>query len=166
MTLPETYAAKPEVTGLGDLPDAWHWSAAPGRDSTAALSDDGKHAFEAHARDSFDEGLAIALLSMSASRQLAGARVRAVEPSCGTTQVVAHPPCPVAAIAVAGPVRVEVSALLRVRTAAFTRGGAGSAMSGPVPAVRTATRSTPCGPSGPDHSGNRAVLRETADRRG
>jgi hypothetical protein len=63
--LTETFSAEPNVTGLGDLPEAWHWSYAPGLDSCAALSTDGKHAFRANARDSFDEGLAVAVLSFA-----------------------------------------------------------------------------------------------------
>lgn len=65
MGLTETFAAEPNVTGLGDLPEAWHWSYAPGLDTCAALSADGKHAFRTNARDSFDEGLAVALLSFA-----------------------------------------------------------------------------------------------------
>ncbi|MEV5718160.1 hypothetical protein AB0L41_30095 [Amycolatopsis mediterranei] len=63
----ETYAAMPGVTALGDLPDAWHWAAAPGFDHCAALYDDGKRAFQAYALDSYDEGLAVALLSFARS---------------------------------------------------------------------------------------------------
>ncbi|MFD5090685.1 hypothetical protein ACFWMR_08795 [Amycolatopsis thailandensis] len=65
MDLTENYSAMPNVTSLGDLADAWRWSHAPGFDSSAALSADGKHAFEAYALDSFDEGLAIAILSFA-----------------------------------------------------------------------------------------------------
>lgn len=65
MDLTETFSAKPNVAGLGDLPDAWHWSNAPGFDFSAALSADGKHAFQAYALDSFDEGFAVALLSFA-----------------------------------------------------------------------------------------------------
>jgi hypothetical protein len=63
----ETYAAMPNVAALGDLPDAWHWVTAPGFDSSAALYADGKRAFQAYALDSYDEGLAIALLSFARS---------------------------------------------------------------------------------------------------
>ncbi|MFG1644413.1 hypothetical protein ACGFMK_29360 [Amycolatopsis sp. NPDC049252] len=63
----ETYAAISGVTALDDLPDAWHWAAAPGFDSSAALYADGKRAFEAYALDSYDEGLAVALLSFARS---------------------------------------------------------------------------------------------------
>jgi len=63
--LTEAFSAMPNVTGLGDLPEAWHWSNAPGLDTSAALSADGKYAFQAHARDSFDEGLAVAILSFA-----------------------------------------------------------------------------------------------------
>jgi hypothetical protein len=65
MDLTETFSAMPNVAGLGDLPEAWHWFYAPGLDTCAALSADGKHAFQAPSRDSFDEGLAIALLSFA-----------------------------------------------------------------------------------------------------
>lgn len=65
MDLTETFSAMPNVTGLGDLPGAWHWSYAPGLDTCAALSADGKHAFQAPSRDSFDEGLAVALLAFA-----------------------------------------------------------------------------------------------------
>jgi hypothetical protein len=63
----ETYAAMPGATALGDLPDAWHWAAAPGFDHSAALYDDGKRAFQAYALDSYDEGFAVALLSFARS---------------------------------------------------------------------------------------------------
>ncbi|MFJ9785901.1 hypothetical protein ACIRSS_40450 [Amycolatopsis sp. NPDC101161] len=63
----ETYAAMPDVAALDDLPDAWHWATAPGFDSCAALYDDGKRAFQAYALDSYDEGLAVALLSFARS---------------------------------------------------------------------------------------------------
>lgn len=61
MDLRALYSAQPGATGLGGLTDAWHWSKALGLDSTAALS--GEHAFEAFALDSYDEGLAVALLT-------------------------------------------------------------------------------------------------------
>jgi hypothetical protein len=63
--LTETFSAMPNVTGLGDLPEAWHWSHAPGFDFSAALAADGEHAFQAYALDSFDEGLAVAILSFA-----------------------------------------------------------------------------------------------------
>ncbi|NGY65996.1 hypothetical protein G7043_44635 [Lentzea sp. NEAU-D13] len=65
MDLTETFSAEPNATGLDDLPEAWHWSYAPGLDSCAALSADGKHAFRANVRDSFDEGLAVTVLSFA-----------------------------------------------------------------------------------------------------
>ncbi|WP_427893130.1 hypothetical protein ACQHIV_09625 [Kribbella sp. GL6] len=58
MDLRAMYSDRPALAGMTD---AWHWSTAPGLDSTAALS--GKHAFEAFALDSYDEGLAVALLT-------------------------------------------------------------------------------------------------------
>ncbi|MEV0066410.1 MULTISPECIES: hypothetical protein [unclassified Amycolatopsis] len=63
----ETYAAMPNVADLGDLPDAWHWASAPGFDYSAALYADGKRAFQAFALDSYDEELAVALLSFARS---------------------------------------------------------------------------------------------------
>ncbi|MEA5362508.1 hypothetical protein VA596_23430 [Amycolatopsis sp., V23-08] len=60
-----TYAAMPGVAALGDLPEAWHWATAPGFDSAAALYADGERAFQAYALDSYDEGLAVALLSFA-----------------------------------------------------------------------------------------------------
>lgn len=65
MDLTETFSAMPNVARLGDLAEAWHWFYAPGLDTCAALSADGKHAFQAASRDSFDERLAIALLSFA-----------------------------------------------------------------------------------------------------
>lgn len=55
------YSSLPGVTGLEGLSDAWYWSNAPGLDSTAALC--GDHAFQAFALDSYDEGLAVAMLT-------------------------------------------------------------------------------------------------------
>jgi hypothetical protein len=63
--LAETFSAMPNATRLGDLPGAWHWSDAPGFDMSAVVSADGKHAFQAYALDSFDEGLAISILSFA-----------------------------------------------------------------------------------------------------
>lgn len=50
------------AVALSGLPDAWHWSPAPGLDFAAALSSDGRHLFQVNARDSYDEDLVVALL--------------------------------------------------------------------------------------------------------
>lgn len=67
MDLRETYAAMPGAAPLDDLPDAWHWAKAPGFDYSAALFADGGRVFQAYALDSYDEGLAVALLSFARS---------------------------------------------------------------------------------------------------
>ncbi|MET9264988.1 hypothetical protein [Amycolatopsis sp. NPDC004079] len=67
MDLRETYAAMPNAAALGDLADAWHWAKVPGFDYSAALYDGGERAFQAYALDSYDEGLAVALLSFARS---------------------------------------------------------------------------------------------------
>ncbi|GAA3116125.1 hypothetical protein JOF29_003939 [Kribbella aluminosa] len=61
MDLRAMYSALPGATALGAMTDAWHWSNAPGLDSSAALS--GEQAFQAFALDSYDERLAVALLT-------------------------------------------------------------------------------------------------------
>lgn len=66
MDLRAVYSSLPGVTGLAGMTDAWYWSTAPGLDSTAALS--GEHAFQAFALDSYDEGLAVAMLSFCRER--------------------------------------------------------------------------------------------------
>ncbi|CAL9489591.1 MULTISPECIES: hypothetical protein [Streptomyces] len=47
---------------LPGLPDAWHWSPAPGIDFAGALSADGKRLLQLSGRDSYDEDLAVATL--------------------------------------------------------------------------------------------------------
>ncbi|WP_326842594.1 hypothetical protein OHB33_18945 [Streptomyces sp. NBC_01558] len=54
--------AQPTAIPLPGLPDAWHWSPAPGLDFAAALSVDGACVFQVNARDSYDEDLVRALL--------------------------------------------------------------------------------------------------------
>jgi hypothetical protein len=60
--LASTFSAMPNVTPLGDLPDAWHWGLAPGFDFAAALSEDRKYVFQCYALDSYDEDLVRAVL--------------------------------------------------------------------------------------------------------
>ncbi|MGH4032928.1 hypothetical protein ACQB60_28790 [Actinomycetota bacterium Odt1-20B] len=52
----------PGAEQLSGVPDAWHWSPAPGLDFAAALSADGRHIFQVNARDSYDEALVRSLL--------------------------------------------------------------------------------------------------------
>ncbi|WP_326754268.1 hypothetical protein OHB56_25325 [Streptomyces sp. NBC_01635] len=52
----------PGVTVFEGVPDAWHWSPAPGLDFAAALSPDGEHLFQVNARDTYDQELVGALL--------------------------------------------------------------------------------------------------------
>jgi hypothetical protein len=59
------FAAMPNVKQLGALPAAWHWSLAPGFDFAAALSRDGKHMFQCYALDSYDEDLAVTIMSFA-----------------------------------------------------------------------------------------------------
>lgn len=65
MDLASTFSAMPNASRLDGLSEAWHWSTAPGFDSAAALSSDGKHAFQCYALDSYDEGLVTAVLSFA-----------------------------------------------------------------------------------------------------
>lgn len=60
-----TFSTMPNATVLGTLSQAWRWSYAPGFDMSASVSADGEHAFQAYALDSFDEGLAVSLLSFA-----------------------------------------------------------------------------------------------------
>ncbi|MFF1676064.1 hypothetical protein ACFVYG_08530 [Streptomyces sp. NPDC058256] len=55
-------SAFPGAEDFPGVPDAWHWSPAPGLDFSAALSADGRHLFQVNTRDSYDEGLVRALL--------------------------------------------------------------------------------------------------------
>jgi len=55
----------PNAVALGGLPDAWRWAIAPGFDSCAAVYAGGTRAFQVYALDSYDEGLAVALLSFA-----------------------------------------------------------------------------------------------------
>lgn len=101
MSLTEAFSAMPNVTGLGDLPDAWHWSNAPGLDTSAVLSADGKHAFQAHARDSFDEGFAVALLSFA--REHSAELIDPMEPPLVLAEGFAHPGYAFDTVAAIGP---------------------------------------------------------------
>lgn len=65
MDLAATFAAIPGATPVDGLPDAWFWSHAPKFGFGAVLSQDGKHAFQCYAHNSFDEGLARALLTFA-----------------------------------------------------------------------------------------------------
>jgi hypothetical protein len=59
------YSGLPGASALAGLSDAWYWATAPGFDSAAALSEDGEHAFECFAVDSYDEGLVTAVLAFA-----------------------------------------------------------------------------------------------------
>lgn len=50
---------------IDGLPDAWHWYPAPGIDFAATLSSDQRHLLQLNARDSYDEGLAAAILAFA-----------------------------------------------------------------------------------------------------
>ena len=63
--LASTFSAMPNVSRLDALAEAWHWAMAPGFDFAAALSQDGKHAFQCYALDSYDEGLVAAVMSFA-----------------------------------------------------------------------------------------------------
>ncbi|MFD4477472.1 hypothetical protein ACFWPU_15355 [Streptomyces sp. NPDC058471] len=55
-------SAFPGAERMSEVPDAWHWSVAPGSHAAAVLSADGGHLFQVNSRDSYDEGLVRALL--------------------------------------------------------------------------------------------------------
>jgi hypothetical protein len=63
--LASTFSAMPNASRLNGLSEAWHWATAPGFDFAAALSSDGKHAFQCYALDSYDEDLVAAVLSFA-----------------------------------------------------------------------------------------------------
>lgn len=65
MDLASVFAGMPQVSPLPGLPDAWHWAMAPGFDFAAGLSADREHAFQCYALDSYDEELAVAILSFA-----------------------------------------------------------------------------------------------------
>jgi len=65
-------AGLPNIKPLDGLPDAWTWTrtpTAPRYSSALALSTDRAHVFECYAHDSFDEGLARAILEFARSRE-------------------------------------------------------------------------------------------------
>jgi hypothetical protein len=61
--LASIFAAMPNAAPLDGLPEAWHWSLAPGLDYSAALSQG--YVFQANALRSYDSDLALALLSFA-----------------------------------------------------------------------------------------------------
>jgi hypothetical protein len=63
--LAATFAAIPGVAPVDGIPDAWFWSFAPKFGFSAVLSQDGKHAFQCFALNSYDEGLARAILTFA-----------------------------------------------------------------------------------------------------
>lgn len=91
----------PNATRLGDLPEAWHWSNAPGFDMSAALSADGKHAFKTFALDSFDEGLAVAILSFA--REHSASLIAAPERPFVLVEGFVHPGYAFDAVVAVGP---------------------------------------------------------------
>ena len=69
MDLAATFSAMPNATPLTALPDAWHWAMAPGLDFAAALSADGRHAFQCFALRSYDADLVAAVLSFARAHE-------------------------------------------------------------------------------------------------
>lgn len=65
MDLASLFAATPNATPFDALSHAWHWSLAPGMDFVAGLTEDGKHAFQGAALDSYDAELAVAILAFA-----------------------------------------------------------------------------------------------------
>ncbi|HET9140171.1 hypothetical protein [Actinophytocola sp.] len=65
MDLAETFAAMPGATPIEGLPDAWVWTLGQTYGNAAALTKDGKHAFHCYAHDSWDEGLARAIVTFA-----------------------------------------------------------------------------------------------------
>lgn len=101
MELTTTFSAMPNVTSLGDLSEAWHWSHAPGLDMCAALSADGKHAFQTNTRGSFDEDLAVALMSFA--RTHGADLIAAPERPLTVVEGFSHPGYAFDAVAAVGP---------------------------------------------------------------
>ncbi|MZE48402.1 hypothetical protein GTY49_36825 [Streptomyces sp. SID5477] len=62
MNLSDVVSGFPGAVALPGVPDAWHWSPAPGLDFAAALSSDGEHLFQVNARDTYDQELVEAVL--------------------------------------------------------------------------------------------------------
>lgn len=68
MDLTETFAAIPNATRIASVPDAWSWCdvpQAPKFGFSAVLSKDRKHAFQCYAHNSYDEGLAHAIVAFA-----------------------------------------------------------------------------------------------------
>lgn len=65
MGLTSTFSAMPNVQQFTDLPDAWHWSMAPGFDFTAILSRDREYVLQSYALRSYEEDLARTILSFA-----------------------------------------------------------------------------------------------------
>jgi len=63
--LAATFSTIPGAAPIGGQPDAWFWSHAPKFGFSAVLSRDGKHAFQCYAHNSYDEGLAHAILAFA-----------------------------------------------------------------------------------------------------
>lgn len=62
MDLAAAFAAVPGAKPIAGLPDAWFWTHAPKFGHSVALSEDREHAFHCYAHNSYDEGLARAIL--------------------------------------------------------------------------------------------------------
>ncbi|MBP2337291.1 hypothetical protein JOF41_003469 [Saccharothrix coeruleofusca] len=65
MDLAATFAAIPGAVPIDGVPDAWFWTHAPKFGHSAVLSRDGKHAFQCYAHNSYDEGLARAVITFT-----------------------------------------------------------------------------------------------------
>jgi len=76
------------VRPLAGLSDAWSWSPVPGLDFATALSADGRHLFQVNARDTYDEGLVVALLRAARENS---ARLPADEVLLGTVPGFRYP---------------------------------------------------------------------------
>lgn len=65
MDLAATFAAIPGAVPIDGIPDAWFWTHAPKFGHSAVLSRDGEHAFQCYAHNSYDEGLARAVITFA-----------------------------------------------------------------------------------------------------
>jgi hypothetical protein len=63
--LAATFAAIPGATPVDGVPDAWFWTHAPTFGNVAVLSRDRTHAFQCYANDSYDAGLARAIVAFA-----------------------------------------------------------------------------------------------------
>jgi hypothetical protein len=63
--LAASFAAISGAEPFEGLPETWRWSHAPKFGFAATLSSDGKHAFQCYAHNSYDEGLARAVLAFA-----------------------------------------------------------------------------------------------------